>query len=155
MRGPLAWLALTFTLLASPPLRAQERIYLANDDHTDYNWSASETQYRQALRARANAETHNGLGYVLAKEGRPDEAVAEFRKAIDADPKFAPAYSNLADALAQQRRFEEAAETYQRLLAVKPSAAAYGALGDVLGQMGKTDEAAQQFAKAKALESAH
>ena len=115
----------------------------------------AETHYRAALRGRANAETHNGLGYVLAKEGRTDEAVAEFRKAIDADPKFAPAYSNLADALAQQRKFEEAAETYQRLLAVKPSAAAYDALGDVLGQMGKTDEAAQQFAKAKAFESAH
>ncbi|HVM97132.1 MAG TPA: tetratricopeptide repeat protein, partial [Candidatus Acidoferrales bacterium] len=84
-----------------------------------------------------------------------DDAVAEFRRAIDVDAKFTPAYNNLADALAQQGKLDEAAQLYERSLAAKPSAAVYNALGAVLGRLGKTDEAAAQFAKAKALEAGH
>ena len=113
----------------------------------------AETQYRQALSGKPTAETHNGLGYVLARQGQTDEAVAEFRKAIDADPKFTPAYNNLGKALAEQGKLEEAAHYYQLSLAQKPTAAGYNALGSVLRKLGKTDEAAEQFAKANALGS--
>ncbi len=71
--------------------------------------------------------------------------MAEFRKAIDTDPKFTPAYNNLADALAKQGKLEEAAHYYELSLAEKPSTAVYNALGDVLRRLGKTDEAAVQF----------
>jgi Flp pilus assembly protein TadD len=114
----------------------------------------AESHYRQALPGRPTAETHNGLGYVVARQGRTDEAVAEYRKAIDADPKYTPAYNNLAEALAKQGKLEEAAHYYQLSLAEKPSAAVYNALGVVLRGLGRTDEAAVQFEKAKALESA-
>jgi len=113
----------------------------------------AESHYRQALPGRPTAETHNGLGYVLARQGRTDDAVAEFRKAIDADPKFTPAYNNLAEALAKQGQLEEAEHYYGLSLAQKPSAAVHNALGAVLRRLGKTDEAADQFAKAKALGS--
>jgi Flp pilus assembly protein TadD len=117
------------------------------------NFGEAESHYRQALPGRPTAETHNGLGYVLARQGRTDEAIAEFRKAIDVDAKFTPAYNNLGDALATQGKFEEAEQSYRRSLAEKPSAAVYNALGVILRRLGKTDEAADQFAKAKALES--
>jgi Flp pilus assembly protein TadD len=70
-------------------------------------FAEAESHYRQALPGRPTAETHNGLGYALARQGRSEEAVAEFRKAIDLDPKFTPAYNNLADALAKQGKLEE------------------------------------------------
>ena len=114
----------------------------------------AEAHYRQALPGRPNAETHNGLGYALARQGRMDEAVAEFRKAIDVDVKFTPAYNNLAEALAKQEKLEEAAHYYELSLAQKPSAAVYNALGGVLRRLGRTDEAAAQFDKAKALAAA-
>ena len=113
----------------------------------------AESHYRQALPGKPTAETHNGLGYALARQGRTDEGVAEFRKAIDVDPKFTPAYNNLAEALAKQGKLEEAEHYYKRSLAEKPSAAVYNALGVVLRRLGKTDEAADQFGKAKALDS--
>jgi Flp pilus assembly protein TadD len=59
----------------------------------------AESHYRQALPGRPTAETHNGLGYVLLRQGRKDEAVAEFRTAIELDPDFKPAHTNLAKAL--------------------------------------------------------
>ena len=84
----------------------------------------AESHYRQALLGKPSAETHNGLGYVLARQGRADEAVAEFRKAIEADAKFTPAYNNLARALAQQGKLDEAQKYYERALIEQPSAAA-------------------------------
>ncbi len=113
----------------------------------------AETHYRRALPGRPTAETHNGLGYVLAQQGREDEAVAEFREAIAVDATFTPAYNNLAGALEEQGKLEDAAEYYRRSLAMKPSAAVYKALGTVLRQLGKADEATDQFSKAQALDS--
>jgi pentatricopeptide repeat protein len=93
------------------------------------------------------------LGYVLARQGRTDEAVAEFRKAIDVDAKFTPAYNNLADALAKQGKLEEAEHYYELSLAQKPTAAVHNALGEVLRGLGKMDQATDQSGKAKALDS--
>ncbi|MFX4846471.1 tetratricopeptide repeat protein, partial [Acinetobacter baumannii] len=92
--------------------------------------------------------THNGLGYVLAHQGRMTDAVAEYHKAIGIDPKFTPASNNRAQMLAEHGQLEEAARNYRLSLAEKPSAAVYNALGGVLQKLGKSDEAAEQFAKA-------
>ncbi len=116
-------------------------------------FAEAEAQYRQALRGKSNATTLNGLGYVLARQGRADEAVAEYRKAIDADPKFTPAYNNLAAALVEQGKLEEAEHYYRLSLDQKPSAPVYNALGAVLQRLGKPTEAAEQFDKAKGLAS--
>jgi superkiller protein 3 len=118
------------------------------------DFKKAESHYRQAIPGRPGAETHNGLGYVLVRQGRAEEAVAEFQKAIAIDPRFAPAYNNLADALAVQGKLEAAADDYRRALAEQPSEASYNALGVILRKLGRQDEAADQFAKAKALSSA-
>ena len=111
----------------------------------------AEAHYRQALPGRPTAETHNGLGYVLARQERMDEAFAEYRKAIEIDPSYAPAYNNLAEGLARQGNDAEAERVYRQSLAVKPSASVYTALGTVQRRLGKTAEADALFAKAKAL----
>jgi Flp pilus assembly protein TadD len=114
----------------------------------------AESHYRKALPGRPTAETHNGLGFVLARQGRPDEAVAEFEQAIAANAKFAPAYNNLAETLAGQGKLDAAAAAYRRSLEQRPSVAVYNALAGVLRKAGKMDEAAQVLSKANALGSA-
>jgi len=101
----------------------------------------AETHYRRALSGRPTAETHNGLGYALARQGRTDDAIAEFRKAIEANPRFTPAYNNLAEALASQGKFEEAASYYRRSLEQVPDPAVQNALDAVLRQLGQRREA--------------
>jgi tetratricopeptide (TPR) repeat protein len=113
----------------------------------------AESHYRKALPGRPTAETHNGLGYALARQGRTDEAIAEFRSAIDANPKFTPAYNNLAEALVQQGKLEEAVQYYRRSLAEKPNPAVENALGAVLRKLGRTDAATTRFGKANALDA--
>jgi superkiller protein 3 len=102
-------------------------------------FAAAEAHYRKALVGKPTAETHNGLGYVLARQGRTDEAVAQFRRAIDVDPRFTPAYNNLAEALVKQGKLEEAVQYYKRSLAERPSPAVQSALDAVLQELRKTD----------------
>jgi superkiller protein 3 len=96
----------------------------------------AEAHYRTALAGKPTAESYNGLGYVLARQDRTDDAIAEFRKAIDANPKFVPAYNNLGEALAKQGKLQEAADAYRRSLAEKPSPAVQQALDAVLRKLG-------------------
>jgi pentatricopeptide repeat protein len=117
------------------------------------SFADAESHYRQALAGKPSAETHNGLGYALLRQGSTDEALGEFRKAIDADASYTPAYNNLADALARQGKLEDAEQYYKRSLAVKQTPAVYNALATVQRRLGKKDEAEEQFAKAKALDT--
>ena len=111
----------------------------------------AEAHYRKALDGRPSAETHNGLGYALSRQGRSEEAIKEFRAAIEIDPSYVPAFNNLAEGLASAGKFGEAEQYYEKSLALKASPAVYNALGVVQRRLGKTAEAEQQFAKAKAL----
>lgn len=104
------------------------------------NLGEAETHYRKALESKATPEAHNGLGFVLARQGRTDEAIGEFQKAIEANPGFAPAYNNLAEALVGQGKLEDAATYYRRSLAQRPSPAVEKALAAVLARLGRPNE---------------
>lgn len=114
-------------------------------------YGEAESHFRRALPGKPTAETHNALGFVLVRQGRIREAIAEFRKAIELDPRFAPTYNNLAGVLAQQGQLEEAERYYRLSLAEKPSAAVHNALGEILRDLGRRAEAEEQFAKARAI----
>ncbi len=113
------------------------------------DYPKAERHYRLALPGRDTAETHNGLGYVLARQGRTQDAIAEYRRAIDIDPKFAPACNNLAQELTRQGKLDEAAEYYRLSLAARPNPAVYNALIKLLQQQGKTAEAQAVIDEAK------
>jgi Tfp pilus assembly protein PilF len=81
----------------------------------------AEAALRQALaRQPENATAHNNLGLVLARTGRPAEALAEFRRAGCND---ADAHINLAAGLTFQKALPEARAEYERALAMDPSSA--------------------------------
>jgi tetratricopeptide (TPR) repeat protein len=113
------------------------------------------THYQVALREKPNAEAYNGYGFVLAQQGRAEEATQQFRKAIEINPKYTPAYNNLGDTLAKQGKLDEAEFYYQASLREKPSTAIHTALGVVLKKLGRNGEAAEEFRKAIALDPAN
>ena len=43
-----------------------------------------------------DADSHNNQGLELLRQGKPDEAVAEFCRAIELRPNFLGAYMNIA-----------------------------------------------------------
>jgi len=59
----------------------------------------------------------------LLKEGKYAEAEADFRKALEKDPDFAPAAFNLAVALEKSGNLDEAREAYENYLEILDRAA--------------------------------
>lgn len=68
----------------------------------------------------AQSDEHNARGIELADRGWLDEAVNEFRKAIEFDPESAHAYDNLATVYAEKGRFVEALEAYLTAVKLEP-----------------------------------
>jgi Flp pilus assembly protein TadD len=127
---------------------ASAHVNLAVASLTEEKLEQAALHYREALRVKPNAQTHNGLGFVLAKQGRVDEAVEQFREAIAADPEYTASYNNLAATLVQQGKLKDALPYYRTSLAEKPSAVIHNELGLVLTRLGRTDEAIKEFRKA-------
>ncbi len=82
-------------------------------------WAAAESNLRNALAlAPDHQRAHNNLGLVLARAGRADEALVEFRKG---GCSRAGAQGNLAFALSLKGSWPEAREHYELALKEDPS----------------------------------
>ena len=62
----------------------------------------------------------NFLGAALKGQGKLQEAVASFDRAIRLKPDYAEAHSNLGNALTALGRLEEAVTSYRKALTLKP-----------------------------------
>jgi tetratricopeptide (TPR) repeat protein len=61
------------------------------------------------------------LGNTLKLQDRLEEAIEEYRKALEIDPHYANARYNLGDALRRQGRLEEAMEEFQLAVTHDPN----------------------------------
>jgi predicted CXXCH cytochrome family protein len=96
------------------------------------------------------------LGNLRLRQGRSDEALAAFARAIARDPRFVGGYLNLADAQRQQGREAEAEKVLRHGLAVMPrDAALHHALGLLLTRKGDNGAAQKEFAEAAKLDPAN
>jgi tetratricopeptide (TPR) repeat protein len=113
----------------------------------------------QAARAGAGAErwqAHVQLGVLAGQEGRFDEALAEFDRALALDPDAAPAHLNRGKALLQLGRTAEAAEAFGEACRTDPrSFEAHYNLGVLLLQTGQPAEARPHLRAALELEPDH
>ncbi|HEV8525591.1 MAG TPA: tetratricopeptide repeat protein [Terriglobales bacterium] len=95
---------------------------------------------------------HACLGRVYTGTGKYEEAVAEFRRALQSDPTDDAAYRGLAFAYEQVGRVADAEQTYRRAISVRPQYwAGYSWLGRFLFQRARYEEAAEMFKQVTAL----
>lgn len=95
------------------------------------------------------ASERNSQGAKLIEQGKADEAIAEFRKAVSLDPNHTTARLNLAYTYDRQGRSEEAMSEYQKVVELDPkSHFAHNNLGVLHDKKGLYDEAIGQFEKA-------
>jgi tetratricopeptide (TPR) repeat protein len=100
-------------------------------------------------RTANSADELNQIGIRLAQQGRLEEALLSFRRALQIQPSLAQTHNNLGIALQDQGRLEEAVASYRRALALKPDyAMAYNNLGTALKEQAKLDEATACFRRA-------
>ena len=60
------------------------------------------------------------MGIALKDQGKLEEAIEAYNKALAIKPDYAEAYNNMGDALKEQGKLEEAIEAYNKALAIKP-----------------------------------
>jgi spermidine synthase len=100
-----------------------------------------------------SAAMHNVLGVASAADGRLDEAIAEFSRALTLDPESAQTHWHLGAAFASQNRRVEALEHLQRSVQLDPdNGPAQHDLGVILAFASRWDEAANHLERALALD---
>lgn len=104
------------------------------------------THYTKAIQSRPSADLHHDRGLAYYVTGRANEAVTDFKKAIELDAKLADAYFGLSYAYLVLGRGElaaEAADNYIRINRWHENRAKYMAVVRYLGlvESNKVDEA--------------
>ena len=119
-------------------------------------YAAAEPVLRQALEGLDTAETRYDLGLVLDRSGRLDEAVAEYRRALERNPNHVDTLNNLGIALARQGLLAEALGRFERAVAVDPGHAdAQANLGALHLAQGAPEAARLAFRTALELDPGH
>ncbi len=99
-----------------------------------------------------HAASNNKLGFVFLKRNLLNEAIAEFKKAIDIDPDYIEAYNNLGYVLLKQRLYQDAIEAFSNGIKKDSNYAdLHYNLGDAYCHIDEYGEAIQEFKKAIAL----
>ena len=57
----------------------------------------------------------------VAYQGRTNEAISYFKKAIEIRPDYARAHYNLGNAMMQKQKYDKAISSYQMAIALKPN----------------------------------
>ena len=96
-----------------------------------------------------SAGDHIDQGIESAEQGRHDEALAEFQRAIELEPENAAAHRNLGSTYGEQGKWEEAAASYEKAIELDPDfGEAYADLVVPYVEFGKLSEAVDAGEKA-------
>ena len=72
------------------------------------------------LRPEERPRIHHGLASMLRRRNAFDDALAEYRRALEVDPGFVPALGDIGSLLAQLGRMREAADYYATWVGLEP-----------------------------------
>jgi tetratricopeptide (TPR) repeat protein len=138
-RGVLAAAACVVVVACAVATRAQVE-----------TWRDSVSLWQHALDVTpANYYAHNGLGLELVKQGRSEEARAQFVEASRLAPGFPNGHNNLGLLLARENRLDEAVAEFRKALDLNPDyVQAHINLGNALLKTRKTEEALAHYAEA-------
>ena len=89
---------------------------------------------------------YNNLGYIFLEKNQVQDAISNFNKSLEINPKFSEPYDNLGSALLRIGKTNEALVDFNKSIELDPtSPAAHYNLGVAWLEMGRADEAIIQF----------
>ena len=110
---------------------------------------------QRVIKVKPDARAYKIWGNARQAQGKVEEAKNWYGKAIEIDPDFAEAYTNLGTLYAQEQQWQPAIGCYQKAIALQPNlASTYRNLARVWTQMGQLSEADECWFKAYSLEPA-
>ncbi len=111
--------------------------------------TAGESALREAVARDAGSDRlHNNLGYNLLLQNKTESAEAEFRRALELNPKSATARNNLGTVLARRGDLQGALEQFQLAADL---ATAHNNLAVVLLEIGQYEQSREELVKALAI----
>jgi TolB-like protein/DNA-binding winged helix-turn-helix (wHTH) protein/Flp pilus assembly protein TadD len=88
----------------------------------DWDWSGAETEFQRALQLNPSyATAYLWHGSVLATMGRPEEAIANYKRGLELDPLSPIINGALGQAFYYTRRYDDAIEQEQKTLELDPN----------------------------------
>jgi tetratricopeptide (TPR) repeat protein len=127
---------------------------LANVYFNEGHDERAEITFRKCLESRFDDPMyHCGLGDVLVKLGKIDDAQGFYEKAVDLHRASAGVYYNrFGNTLARGNHYNQAIEAFKKAIAADPHNPFYYVhLADSYAALGLSDEAAQTYRKAESL----
>jgi len=86
------------------------------DKKLSKSWKTAEANFERAVSKNPTLyEAHSDLGYCLRKQGRYDEALAAYDRALEIQPRYAEAIEYRAEAYLGLNRLDEAKQAYMLL----------------------------------------
>ena len=152
---------------AAPKTIAAARKALAIDDtlpeaHTAmasafqdlWDWGGAEKEYKRALELDPNeGNAHQWYGLYLSEVGRKEEALAQFKRALEGDPLNLTFNTNLAFyGYGNMRQYELSLDQFKKTIDIDPNFASnHGALAETYRDMGRYDLWFEEWKKSATL----
>jgi Flp pilus assembly protein TadD len=113
-------------------------------------WHDEVSLFSHTLRStRSNYVIHNSLGLALSEQGRSEEAIAEFQKALEIAPNYVSALLDLGIEVWKQGKTDEAITLFKKAISVNPGYSdSYFNLGTAYDSQGDYPAAVAQYTKA-------
>jgi protein O-mannosyl-transferase len=117
-------------------------------------WHNNELLFRHALAVtRDNDIAHVNLAFALERQGRFDEALAEYREALQLEPRSYQIHNSYGNLLGKMGRTDEALAEYYEAIRLSPKIPfLYSNLGAELAKSGRFDDAMDAFTNAARLD---
>ena len=99
-----------------------------------------------------DAVAYNNRGIAYARKGQYDQAISDYTKALEINPRYAKAHYSRGIAYARKGQHDQAISDYTKALEISPRfAKAYNNRGVAYYQMGQYDKAWEDVHKAQDL----
>ncbi|MEG4403688.1 tetratricopeptide repeat protein [Microcoleus sp. MON2_D5] len=123
--------------------------------YTQRKFEQAAAACQRVIQAKPDARAYKIWGNARQAQGKVEEAKNCYAKAIELDPDFAEAYTNLGTLYAQEQQWQSAIAFYQKAIGLQPNlASTYRNLARVWTQIGQLSEADECWFKAYSLEPA-
>ncbi len=114
------------------------------------HWKDSKTLFQNTLNVtRNNYIVYHNMGIEFAAEGKSDQAMEHYRKALQANPTYVKSLNNLGNEYKSLGKLDEAVDYYRQATEIDPTyAKAHYNLGVALGMLGNPTQAIISYRRA-------
>ena len=126
---------------------------LVNQERWEEGLTVARTGIERIENDLDEAKLHNNAAFALANLGQPEQAEEHYRLALEIDPNYKIALSNLSGLFFDQKRYEEALQRVDAVIAISPDDAnAHANRGAILFHLDRKDEAVRSLERALSLD---